>query len=271
MSFAKQLPYREGMPGPSKLWSTISDSRQGAIERIQDDSLMTLVLERLDESLIVTRHYLNWSLGDVVHAKNRKTQSSHPKASTWPQEALEQLNESLEKRGEIAVYAEAQRKLDERIKILESKGINVQDEVKKIIQLRSAVQALCFSDEYLERYRRHFINLGFKRSEKHSNNKLQDVEQEYAKYVFLVSGSPLFSFDACGSCEATALEYSINSKFRKSSWEGLQRDLDSNAFDGGEEFHYNVATLKDLSTSEYNENPKLKRCPHPSLKWGPEM
>ena len=57
---------------------------------------MTIVLERLDESLVVAARYLNWSIADVVAASSRKSLSTHPSHKSWPQEAVALLKSNLE-------------------------------------------------------------------------------------------------------------------------------------------------------------------------------
>lgn len=55
------------MPGPSFTWSLFSNSATDAVNVLRGDRIMTLVTERLDESLVVTAHYMRWSLADVVN------------------------------------------------------------------------------------------------------------------------------------------------------------------------------------------------------------
>ena len=66
------MPLYIGMPGPSYTWSAFAASVDDAVLVIESGRIMTLVIERLDESLIAARHYLNWSLADMVSVKNRK-------------------------------------------------------------------------------------------------------------------------------------------------------------------------------------------------------
>ena len=53
MKFAKSLPYRAGMPGPSYSWSAFADNVVDALEIIRSDRMLSLVIEKLDESLVV--------------------------------------------------------------------------------------------------------------------------------------------------------------------------------------------------------------------------
>lgn len=52
--FATSLPYRPGMPGPSFSWSAFADNPLDAVEIIQSDRMLSLVIEQLDESLVVS-------------------------------------------------------------------------------------------------------------------------------------------------------------------------------------------------------------------------
>ncbi len=46
------------MPGPSFSWSAFANSRQSALDVIASDRMVTVVVERLDESLVVAAHFL---------------------------------------------------------------------------------------------------------------------------------------------------------------------------------------------------------------------
>ena len=76
------------------------------------DRILTLILERMDESLVVMAHYLNWSLADVVIVKSRKALSGHPQARHWPSEGIQALQSKLDEKGETAVYKVGNERLD---------------------------------------------------------------------------------------------------------------------------------------------------------------
>jgi hypothetical protein len=97
MAYAKRLPYVAGMPGPSYTWSAFAGSAELAIAEMKTDRIMTIVTERLDESLLVASHYLGWSLADVVVTAPRKALSSHPKHTDWPTEAVEAMQTFLDR------------------------------------------------------------------------------------------------------------------------------------------------------------------------------
>jgi hypothetical protein len=50
--------YVIGMPGPSYTWSAFSSNLIDAIDILKSDRMVTLVTERLDESLVVSSHFL---------------------------------------------------------------------------------------------------------------------------------------------------------------------------------------------------------------------
>ncbi len=145
IEFAKAFPYKAGMPGPTLSWSAFANTVEDAIKRVKSDKLMTVVLERLDESLVVLRHHLGWSLADVVVTKQRKALSSHPKVKDWPKIAVDILSSKLKEKHEYDVYSAAINKLDERIDILRNSGINFDNEVQTLKEIRqrvSQVQAI---------------------------------------------------------------------------------------------------------------------------------
>ena len=131
------------MPGPSYSWSAFANSPQSAIAIMESDRIMTLVTERMDESLVVLAHYMGWSLADVVVTAPRKALSSHPKYTDWPSEAVIQLKAFLEESGEISVYNAAIQKLDQRIMALNSKHIDVKKDVETLVALRDRVAKVC--------------------------------------------------------------------------------------------------------------------------------
>ena len=243
MAFASALPYREGMPGPSKMWSTISDSREGALRHMDSPELMTLVLERLDESLIVARHYLGWNLGDVVHVKARKALSSHPKAKDWPSAAVTRLKKAVDERGETAIYTKANSRLDERIKALTASGVDLMAEVTLLQQLRARAQEVCFTESRLGSYKKHFHKLGIMPHAKATGNNLKDVEDDFNMYAFSLNKAIVYSFDVCGGCEAGAMELSMNL--------GRTKDVAS------------AELLAQLPWELVRKVPALLRCPHP--------
>ena len=139
LKFASKLPLKAGMPGPSYSWSAISNNYKDAIKELKTDRIMTIVTERLDESLVVASHYLQWSLADMIVVKNRKALSSHPKHTEWPTQAVTIMKKSLDQSGEYATYKCANDKLDGRIQSLETKGISVQIQVKLLNIIRKHV------------------------------------------------------------------------------------------------------------------------------------
>jgi hypothetical protein len=107
--------------------------------RVLSDELLTIVLERLDESLIAMRGFLGWSLADLVVVKHRKSLSSHPKASEWPAEAVASIKKQLEEQGEYEIYRAAGEKLDARLRSLTKQGIDVKTELFMLRELKSRV------------------------------------------------------------------------------------------------------------------------------------
>lgn len=139
MRFASNLPLKPGMPGPSYSWSAISDNYKDAVNELKKDRIMTIITERLDESLVVTSNYMNWSLADVIVVKNRKALSTHPKHTQWPAKSIEIMKASLHKSGEYAIYDAANKKLQDRITVLEKQGISVKLQVKLLQEVRRRV------------------------------------------------------------------------------------------------------------------------------------
>jgi hypothetical protein len=45
------------MPGPSYSWSAFADSAKDAVAVVQSNRMLTLVIERLDESLVVSNNH----------------------------------------------------------------------------------------------------------------------------------------------------------------------------------------------------------------------
>jgi hypothetical protein len=120
-AYSSRLPFIEGNyegSGPSYSYSAFAKTSASAVQEVRRDRMVTLVLERLDESLVVMAAYLQWSLADVVVAKARKTQSTHPAPDEWPKDGITVISEKLVAAGEVAVYDAANTKLDERIAAL---------------------------------------------------------------------------------------------------------------------------------------------------------
>jgi hypothetical protein len=139
VDFATKFPYRKGMPGPSFTWSGFAASPEEAISVIQSDKMYTLVLERLEESLIVLVHDLKWSIADVVVTLQRKALSSHPKYYMWAPESIEILQKKLEFHGEFKVYNASNDKLNEKIASLISQGVDFKKELQTLRDLKKKV------------------------------------------------------------------------------------------------------------------------------------
>ena len=212
LAFANRLPYIAGMPGPSLTWSAFARDKADALRIIATDRIMTIVTERLDESLVVARHYLGWSLADVVVTVFRKALSTHPKYTAWPPEAVAALSKKLSDTGETAVFEAGLAKLDRRIAALTAAGVNVSSEVTLLQRVRRRITTACLSDPFLERYRAFLSKQGL---EQHSSeNKLRDAEDSYTEngHAFAYNREILYSFDVCGSCEAHAILFSLGAK-----------------------------------------------------------
>jgi hypothetical protein len=246
IAFAKNLPLQLGMPGPSYTWSAFSDNPEDAIKVVKSDRLVTIVTERLDESLVVASHYLGWSLADVVVTVPRKALSTHPKPTAWPEEAVKIMKESLEKKSEYAIYRAANGKLDERIATLAKEGVDVPSEVAILQALRKRTTEMCLSQEYLEVYRQFLSIQGFERH--FAENKLRDAADEYSEkgHCFSFNREILYSFDVCGNCEAHAILFSIK--------HGLAKNVETGLL------------LKDLDGGVLAGDVNFARCPKPSQK-----
>jgi hypothetical protein len=204
LAFARKLPLLVGMPGPSFTWSAFSNSASEAEQVIMTDRLVTLVIERLDESLVVASYLLGWSLADMITVVNRKALSTHPKHHEWPQEAVQIMRETLAVNGENQIYDAGNRKLDQRIASLVAKGINITNDVSILQQMRQHSSQVCLKDEVLEIYRLHLKQEGF---DPHpSSNKLRDTDDTYHQkgHSLSFNGELLNSYDVCGNCEAHA-------------------------------------------------------------------
>lgn len=137
--------FKAGMPGPSFSWSLFSNNLDDAVKVIQSDRMVTVVTERLDESLVVAAHYLNWTIADVVVASPRKALSGHPKHSAWPPAAVKEIVSKLEKHGEYAVYEAAQQRLNTSIAALKKNGVDFDYELQALRELKSLVTKVCFN------------------------------------------------------------------------------------------------------------------------------
>lgn len=273
MDYVRDLPLMAGMPGPSYTWSAFANSAQLAIKRLTfglndsaliahhhvvhpaltnasltgraalgDLPMMTIVLERLEESLVALRYHLGWSLADVIYVKQRKALSSHPKARDWPAGAVALLRQKLEANGEYAVYNASAQALDARLHFLESVfRVNVSDEVRQFRILRSRVSALCLDDAHLQHYKRMMDAAQLPPHP--SDNKLRDVESKYAEqgHVYSFNREILCSFDVCGGCEAHAMLL---------GWQrGLAPDLES------------APALRELPPALRENNVNFAHCP----------
>lgn len=179
MDYVQNLPYMAGMPGPSYTWSSFTNNAKSAVSRIlypenpqledipwhfpdfhtQNHSssnvaelskgavlpLMTIVWERMAESLVLLRHHLGWSLADVVYIKQRKSLSFHPKAQDWPMNAISFLRNVMERNGEMSVYNASISALNNRIRVLDNVfHVNISEEVRQYQVLRKRVSDICF-------------------------------------------------------------------------------------------------------------------------------
>ena len=142
MSYASNLPYLIGQPPPSISWSVFSDNVKESIKYLVEERISPMILERLDESLVVLRHYLGWSLADVVVTKPRKALSPHPGWEQWPLDAVMEMNRSLQVLREYEFYSAVNTQLDARLAELTAQGIDVSAEVAQLKALRARVTAV---------------------------------------------------------------------------------------------------------------------------------
>ena len=210
MPFSQRLPLNKGMPGPTLSWSGFSNNLKDAIRILESDYMMTIVSERLDESLVVASKFLGWSLADVVVTIYRKALSKHPKAHEWPEKAIEQINKKLEECGEKEMYEVANKRLDERITELKSNGIDVDKEIQILKDLRKRTSELCHTELYLAVYKKKLEDEGY--DEHFSDNRLRDAEDLYSDngHAFSFNRDILYSFDVCGNCESHAFLLALN-------------------------------------------------------------
>jgi hypothetical protein len=280
MQFANGISYNQGSPGPTLTWSLFSQSlTQSSRIVTQTDRIMTLVTDRLDESLVVAAHYMGWSLADVVTVKNRKALSSHPSEKDWPEEAISALRDRLEKMGEFDMYRAAVQKLDSRLRALRdgtwnqskqgtgtpyaplrskvvrdySKPVDVDTEIALLQALRKRVSELCDLDEYLQRYRKFLETRGLPLDI--SLNKLRDGHDKYADggHMFAFNKVILFSYDVCGSCEAHAILLGYNQ---------IKPPPSERKVHGSVEAAVNsLPALKDLPPAARKGNIDFMNCP----------
>ena len=105
--------------------------------------MMTIVTERLDESLLVAIYYLGWSIADVVVTVARKALSKHPKHTEWPDKAVKIITDVLTRNREFDVYNAANMKLDERIEALKMQGVNFTHGLQTLNSLKERVTKVC--------------------------------------------------------------------------------------------------------------------------------
>ena len=284
MKYARELSYNAGAPGPTLTWSLFAQSLTQSSRIVTDsDRVMTLVTERLDESLIVMSHYMGWSLADMVTVKNRKDLSTHPSVKHWPTEVVDVLRVRLEEMGEFDMYRASVKKLDERLQALRrgtwvqekqgtgtaaahmqnkekrdySKPVDVDSEVALLKALRSRVSEVCDTPEYLERYRAHLNLNGTGLPQDISNNKLRDSNDKYVDggHMFSFNKIILFSYDVCGSCEAHALLLGYKNSIKSKSSDNKTPHSVQAAVNA-------MPLLKDLSADQRRGNMDFQKCPY---------
>eukprot|EP00607_Mallomonas_marina_P008414 CAMPEP_0182424526 /NCGR_PEP_ID=MMETSP1167-20130531/10729_1 /TAXON_ID=2988 /ORGANISM="Mallomonas Sp, Strain CCMP3275" /LENGTH=344 /DNA_ID=CAMNT_0024604397 /DNA_START=919 /DNA_END=1956 /DNA_ORIENTATION=+ len=230
LGFARHLPYKPGMPGPSFTYTAYATAPKEALDVLRTGRVLALITERLDESLVVASHFLGISLADVVLTKHRKALSKHPKQSDWPASAIHVLNQTLNSNGEMEYYHGANHILDFRIKLLRQEGVDFDAELQMLKDMRERVTKVCLSEEYLEVYRKHLNGFGLSQHSAGGTNRLRDTEDKFAEggHSFSLNREILYSYDVCGGCEAHALLYSVKNKLVSSISEApLLRDLDT--------------------------------------------
>lgn len=236
--------------------------------------MMSIVVERLDESLVVASHYMEWSLADVIVVAPRKSLSSHPPPSAWPKEVLERLHKKAEDYGEYTVYNAARKKLDERITHLQQeKKANIAAEVVLLRSVRTRVGSLCLQDEYLERYKAYLGGKTMSKDTEFSDhgdttlhatvntNKLRDSDSKFTDkgYTFDFNHEKLFTYDVCGPCEAHAILLKIDKKVYGSTDMGnINGIIDKDEIDA---LVIQQPLLKDLNRDQVKGNPNFANCP----------
>lgn len=200
--FVDKFPLLRGMPGPSYTWSAFADNPKDAANILKSNRIMTLVTERLDESLVLLSHYMKWSLADVVVVAYRKSLSKHPKASVWPQDVISSLRKKLVSTGEYQVYEASVETLNNRIKDLKDSGVDFQAQLELLRELKRHTKSVCFEESSLEYYKKFTIDKGL--PDHRSKNKLRDVDNKFSDdgHSFSFNGELLLSYDICNHCEA---------------------------------------------------------------------
>ena len=243
-AFGTKLPYNYGMPGPSITWTAFAHSIDSAHERMRSKKMFTLVSERMEESLVVMRHFLGWNLADIVVTKPRKALSSHPKIKDWPQKSILELNKSLTEVGEWSTYALSHQLLDAEIGKLKLMGVDVQDEVAKLQTLQAQASSYCLQDDILKIYQAFISSKGWKKHRAGTSNHLRDTEDKYGieGHAFSLNQEIMYTYDVCGNCEAHALLVSVE--------KGLANSLERGIF------------LKDLAKNiDLKNNINFQNCP----------
>lgn len=267
LAFARKLPLLVGMPGPSFTWSGFSNSASEAEQIIMTDRIVTLVIERLDESLVVASHLLGWSLADMITVVNRKALSTHPKYSEWPPEAVQIMRQALASNGENRVYEAGNRKLDQRIETLSARGVNVTNEVYILQQMRQHASSICLQEEVLETYRLRLKQEGF---DPHpSSNKLRDTDDIYFQkgHSLSFNGELLNSYDVCGNCEAHAWYMFHHSKHHSELKEILTNTTTTTSSDSNStlyhhnRYHHYGSYLFRLPWKYRTNNIDFMKCP----------
>eukprot|EP01031_Cornospumella_fuschlensis_P035706 gene35706-43303_t len=208
MSYASNPPLRGGFPGPSLSSSAFADNVEDTLAYMSagdaQGRLLTLVLDRWDESLLVLSRHLNLSLADVVAVMPRKSLSPHPKAADWPAEAVQLLRTRLVSLGEYAVFEHAGQLLDRHLQALRAQGEDVDAELARLQELTRQTQRRCLDMSRLDAYREQIARHSGLPPHP-SQNKLRDLDEAYLAHIFSFNQEILTSFDLCAPCEAHAL------------------------------------------------------------------
>lgn len=267
--FAERVILFHGMPGPSATSAAFAQSAAGTAEVVMGDRIMTVVVERMVESLVVSRHYLGWSLADVVVVSPRKALSQHPGYDKWPTAVVDRLRRKLENAGEFKVYDAANSKLDQRIVNLEAGGkVSVTAEVEVLKALQARVGPLCLSTPYLHLYRAWMSGKAgvdggvFARKPDwvlplhYSDNKLRDSDQYYSDegHTFDFNRDKIISYDLCGACESHAIMSGFPDDALHSTG-GIRSAADA------KDLVKRGTLLKDLRRKDVQGNPHFKHCP----------
>lgn len=213
--FARDLPYNNGMPGPTITWTAFAHKKEFAFEKMRQGNMFTMVTERMEESLIALRYYLGWQLADVVVTKQRKALSKHPKVSDWPESAVQILNSSLVELGEWETYRLSNELLDNELDNLRKKGVNIDKEISMLNSLQARVSPYCLRNEILKNYQMYIKKLGYWPHPAGTINHLRDTEDKYGRegHAFSLNKEIMYTYDVCGSCEAHAMMYSIENGY----------------------------------------------------------